>query len=219
MSGGRPGLVVVVTGTGTEVGKTWVSCSLLEAARARGIRVAARKPVQSYVEDGSPKDADLLAAAAGEQPTEVCPPRRGYPVAMAPPMAAAALGLPVPSVRELAGEIEASWGSGDVQLALVEGAGGVASPLASDGDTASLSREVQADLVVLVADAGLGVINSVRLSEAALSPQPVIVHLNRFDPDDELHRRNADWLTERDGYRVTTTVGALLDQVLSSAEW
>ena len=192
---------------------------MLEAARARGIRVAARKPVQSYVEDGSPKDADLLAAAAGEQPTDVCPLRRGYPVAMAPPMAAAALGLSVPSVRELAGEIEASWGSADIQLALVEGAGGVASPLGGDGHTGDLIREVEADLVVLVADAGLGVINSVRLSVAALSPQRVVVHLNRFDPDDELHRRNADWLAERDGSRVTTTVGALLDQVLSSAEW
>ena len=219
MSGTRPGRVVLVTGTGTEVGKTWVACGLLEVARARGLRVAARKPAQSYDEDGSPKDADRLGAASGEHPAEVCPPTRGYPLAMAPPMAAAALGRPVPSISELAGEIEASWEGTDAEMALVEGAGGVASPLAGDGHTGDLGRAIRADLAVLVADAGLGVINSVRLSLAALVPQPAIVHLNRFDPRDDLHRLNAAWLIERDGCRVTTTVGELLEQVLSSPGW
>lgn len=206
----------MVTGTGTDVGKTWVSCAVLEAARARGLRVAARKPVQSYDADGRPTDADRLARASGERPGEVCAPGRGYGVAMAPPMAAAALGLEPPSIRELTDEMQASWGPGDLDLGLVEGAGGVASPLASDGHSGDLSRAIQADLVILVADAALGVINSVRLSMAALAPQPTVVHLNRFDPGDDLHERNADWLAKRDGYRVTTTVGELLDQVVSS---
>ena len=219
MTAVRPGRVVVVTGTGTEVGKTWVSCALLEGARSRGLRVAARKPVQSFDPSGEPTDADRLAEASGEFPSAVCPPGRSYAVPMAPPMAADFLGLEAPSIRELARELQASWSPVPCDLALVEGAGGVASPLASDGHTGDLTRTIQADLIILVADAGLGVINSVRLSLAALLPQPAIVHLNRFDPGDDLHRRNADWLAGRDGYCVTTTIDGLVEQVVTSGGW
>ena len=219
MTGVRPARVVVVTGTGTEVGKTWVSCALLEGARARGLRVAARKPVQSFDHVGEMTDADHLARASGERPIDVCPPGRSYAVAMAPPMAAVVLGLDPPSIEELAGELQSSWGDDPCDLALVEGAGGVASPVAHDGHTGDLGRAIDADLALLVADAGLGVINSVRLSLAALAPRPAIVHLNRFDPHNDLHRLNADWLVDRDGYRVTTTIDELVEQVVTSPGW
>jgi dethiobiotin synthetase len=63
----RPARLVVVVGTGTEVGKTWSSCRLLEHARSQRLRVAARKPVQSFDADSTePTDADRLAAATGE---------------------------------------------------------------------------------------------------------------------------------------------------------
>lgn len=204
---------MAVTGTGTEVGKTWVSCSLLRLARARGLVVAARKPAQSF-EPGSPPeetDAAQLAAATASPPGAVCPPARSYPVPMAPPMAAAALGRPVPLMGELVTWVESSWPAGGCDLGLVEGAGGVASPLAGDGDSAALARSLGADRVVLVADPALGVINSVRLSVAALAPIPVVVHLNRFQPESELQRRNLAWLREVDGLDVTTAVEDLLD--------
>ncbi|HET6964941.1 MAG TPA: dethiobiotin synthase [Acidimicrobiales bacterium] len=208
--------MVLVTGTATEVGKTWVSCALLRLARARGLTVAARKPAQSFEPDSDPSstDAAWLAAASGSAPDAVCPPERSYPVAMAPPMAAAALGKPVPALDELASWVTASWSRGPVggcDLGVVEGAGGVASPLAGDGDSAALARALDADRVVLVADPALGVINSVRLSVAALAPRSVVVHLNRFDRDDDLQRRNLAWLQEQDGLAVTTTVEGLLD--------
>jgi len=90
----RPGRLVVVTGTGTEVGKTWVSAAVLRLARAQGLSVAARKPAQSFAPDQGPdqRDAYLLAAATGEPADVVCRPERSYPVPMAPPMAAEALG-------------------------------------------------------------------------------------------------------------------------------
>ena len=65
------------------------------------------------------------------------------------------------------------------------------------------------DLVLLVADAGLGTINSIRLSVDALAgargatPEvPVAVVLNRYDGNHEIHRRNRSWLESRDGYLV-----------------
>ena len=212
----RPRLLVVVTGTGTEVGKTWVSASLLQLARARGLAVAARKPVQSFPPGDQSPDSVRLAAASGEPPSVVCPESHSYPVPMAPPMAAAVLGRPGLSVASLVADLRASWPPAGCDLGLVEGAGGVASPLVEDGDTAGVARLLAADRVVLVADPALGVINSVRLSVAALArqPQPVVVHLNRYEPADDLHRRNAAWLSDRDALTVTTTVAGLLDELM-----
>ncbi|MGH9091781.1 MAG: ATP-dependent dethiobiotin synthetase BioD, partial [Acidimicrobiales bacterium] len=92
----RPDRLVMVVGTGTGVGKTWVSARLLERLRAAGHPVAARKPAQSFHPQDHPEgtDAAVLGRATGEPAGEVCPPARWYPVAMAPPMAAVRLGRP-----------------------------------------------------------------------------------------------------------------------------
>ena len=207
---GRPVRLVVVAGTGTELGTTWVAVRVLEALRSAGWSVAARKPAQS-TDPGEVTDAEVLAAASGEPVERVCPGHRTYEVAMAPPMAAAALGLTPATIGELADEIERSWGGMAADVGLVELAGGVASPLAADGDGATLIAALEPDLIVLVAHAGLGTINDVRLSTAAIgvaSTAPVRVVLNRFDPLDPVHRANLDWLVGRDGFEVVTDAAA-----------
>jgi dethiobiotin synthetase len=120
-------------------------------------------------------------------------------------MAAAALDLAPPTLAELVAETAASWPDPPAGVGLVEGAGGVASPLAADGDSADLARALDADLVVLVADAGLGTISAVRLAVAHLQPLPTVVYLNRFSPGDALHAANRAWLRERCGLSVHTT--------------
>ena len=125
---------------------------------------------------------------------------------MAPPMAAAVLGRPAFAVADLVAEIE--WPAG-AEFGLVETVGGVRSPLADDGDTVQLVRALAPDHVLLVADAGLGTINAVRLCVAALGTADCTVFLNRFDSGDDLHRRNLAWLSERDGLQVVTAVDAL----------
>jgi dethiobiotin synthetase len=195
----RPRAVLVVTGTGTEVGKTWLSVEVIKGLQELEVSVAARKPAQSFEPGNGKTDADLLAAASGEPPDLVCPTHRWYPAPMAPPMAAESLGMSPPLVDDLLAETAASWPDLPVDIGLVEGAGGVASPIATDGDTATLAKALEADMVLLVAEAGLGTINCVRLSRRALEPLPVIVYLNRFDAGQELHARNRDWLSEIDG--------------------
>jgi dethiobiotin synthetase len=207
---GRPDRLVLVIGTGTEVGKTWVSAALLRSLAAGGHRVAARKPAQSFDPADPPAatDAAVLARATGQRPEAVCPTERWYPVAMAPPMAAEVLGRPSFTVAQLAAELD--WGAGvAMAVGLVETAGGVRSPQAADGDAVDLGRLLRPDLVVLVADAGLGTINGVRLAVEALAgvPAPVVVVLNRFDPADDLHCRNRAWLADRDGLAVLVTPG------------
>jgi dethiobiotin synthetase len=203
----RPHRLVVVTGTGTEIGKTFVAAELARELRADDHTVAARKPAQSFDPDDEPTDADVLGAATGEPPDTVCLPHRNYPVAMAPPMAAAALAEPPFTIADLVSEL--AWPD-DVEVGLVEGAGGPRSPLAADGDTVDLCAVLHPDLVVLVADAGLGTVNAVRLSAASLAPHPLVVILNRYDDSDDLHRANAGWLRADTALHIVTSVNALL---------
>jgi dethiobiotin synthetase len=121
-------------------------------------------------------------------------------------MAAEALGLPPFRAHELVSEIAFPE---HVDVGLVETVGGVRSPLAIDGDSTDLSVALSPTRVLLVADAGLGTVNAVRLSVAALASRDPVVFLNRFDEADDLHRRNRRWLLEQDRLPVETEVGAL----------
>jgi dethiobiotin synthetase len=210
-AGPRPRTLVVVAGTATAVGKTWVAARLAAALRARGWRVGARKPVQSFApSELGATDAEQLAAATGEAPETVCPRSRWYPTPMAPPMAAEALGRPAFALADLAGELAAAWPRPALDLALVELAGGPRSPLARDGDGVALTRALAPDLVLLVADAGLGTINAARLSAEVFAPAPLQLHLNRYDEANELHRRNRAWLAERDRFALGSDLEALV---------
>lgn len=211
----RPQQLIVVVGTGTEVGKTYVTSRLLRDLRASGLDVAARKPVQSFDPDDPYTDAHLLADASGESPTDVCPRHRWYPLPMAPPMAADALARPQFSLEDLASEIQ--WPLPAPNVAFVETVGGVRSPMASNGDAISLIELLQPDIVLLVADAGLGTINDVTLSLEAINSgahvaTPVVV-LNRFDPSDDIHRRNRDWLTSHLDVDVLSSVPTVLAKI------
>lgn len=201
-------MLVYCVGTATEVGKTWVGAQVLAELRRRGRSVAACKPVQSFdPADDGPLDAEVLAVATGQESHDVCLPDRTYPVPMAPPMAAEVLGRPCPTVADLVGVVP------DGDLVWVEGVGGPRSPIAPDGDGVDLCAALEPDLVVLVADAGLGTINAVALSVAPFAGRPLIVHLNRYDEGEDLHRRNRAWLEDRLGLQVVTTPEALADRV------
>ncbi len=207
----RPRTLVVVAGTATEVGKTWVGAKLAAALRARGWRVAARKPAQSFAPDERGRtDAEQLAAATGESPEQVCPRARWYETPLAPPMAAESLGRPAFRVADLADELAASWPRAGLDVALVELAGGPRSPLARDGDGVDLTRALAPELVLLVADAGLGTLNAARLSADAFATAKLWLHLNRYDEASELHRRNRAWLAERYGARLSSDLDALV---------
>lgn len=205
---GRPDRTVVVIGTGTDVGKTWVTAALAHRLVASGVRVAARKPAQSFAPEDpiEGRDAAMLGAATGEDPDVVCPPHRSYGVPLAPPMAAAVLGRPPIALADLLTEL--TWPAG-CQVGFVETVGGVRSPISDDADGVALIEALAPDLVLLVADAGLGTLNLVRLTVAAVAHRPTVTILNRYNGASALHRDNRAWLRERDGLDVVTSVGDL----------
>jgi dethiobiotin synthetase len=172
------------------------------------VTVAARKPAQSFDPSDHPGtlDAAILGAATGEAPETVCPRQRWYEVALAPPMAAEALGRPAFTIDDLVTELR--WPETAVDVGVAETAGGVRSPLAANGDCLALCLALEPDVVVLVADAGLGTINAVRLSLGALGGLDArsVVVLNRFDDTVDVHVRNRDWL-HAEGPRVVVLPG------------
>lgn len=208
----RPRRLVMAVGTATEVGKTWVGGQVLGRLRANGVTIAARKPAQSAeADDPGPSDAQVLAAASGEPTAAVCPTQRTYTVAMAPPMAADALGLAPPTLADLLAELR--WPDEPVDIGWVETVGGVLSPIAVDADAVDLADALRPGLVVLVADAGLGTVNAVRLTLAALTGHRTVTFLNRYDGTVDLHRRNRAWLRDRCGIDAITDLDELADRV------
>jgi dethiobiotin synthetase len=213
----RPDRLVAVLGSGTAAGKTWVSSQLIRCLRERDadLTVAARKPVQSYSPCDPETDADVLAAATGERPTEICPEHRWYAMAMAPPMAALFLGKPSFTLADILDETTWPDGAG---VGVLETIGGPRSPVASDADSIDLAAAAAPDVTVLVATAHLGAINAVRLSADCIIDRGLmpVVFLNRFRHED-VDERNLLWL-QRDHYDVVVTIDALADRLIATSD-
>jgi dethiobiotin synthetase len=208
----RPRLLIAVTSTATEVGKTWTTAALCQRLSALGYSVAARKPAQSFSPDeAGSTDAEVLAAATGVEPTIVTAPHRWYSTPLAPPMAAAQLGLDSFELADLVSELSFPKG---IDIGFVEGAGGVLSPIANNAHNAHFINALVPHVVIVVADAGLGTINNVRLTAGALQAHRLVVFLNRYDPGSvTTHDLNRAWLTGRDRFDVVVTVDELVTRI------
>jgi len=150
---------LLVTGTDTGVGKTFVTCALAHALRARGRRVAVMKPVETGVID-RPEDALALRAAADDPAPleEVCPYRLRAP--LAPSVAARLEGIRIDLAR-LESLIRHRLATADVLL--VEGAGGLLVPIADSVTYADLAARLRLPLLVVGANR-LGTVNHCALT-------------------------------------------------------
>jgi dethiobiotin synthetase len=126
-----------VTGAHTDVGKTYVACAMLRAARAKGLSVAALKPAVSGIDPADWADSDpgrLLAAMERPRSLDeldaIAPLRFAAP--LSPPMAARLEGVDL-RIAQLTDFCRAGLAASAADLTLVEGAGGVMSPMAEDG--------------------------------------------------------------------------------------
>ena len=154
-----------VTGTDTGVGKTRVATALAHALAARGVRVHARKPVESGVDAREgPLDAQALREAAGaHEPLErVCPLRLRAP--LSPERAAALEGVAL-EPGDLVASVRA--GTTDHGFVLVEGAGGFLSPIARGALNADLASALALPVLVVAADR-LGTLNHTLLTVEAV---------------------------------------------------
>ncbi|WP_233160161.1 dethiobiotin synthase [Pseudonocardia sp. MH-G8] len=156
------GRILVVTGTGTGVGKTVVTAALAAVATARGDRVAVLKPAQTGMGVGEPGDlADVARLVPGTTGRELA----RYPDPLAPDTAARRAGAPPvtpAAAADAAGELADAH-----DLVLVEGAGGLLVRFDTHGTLVDVAGLLAAPVLV-VATAGLGTLNATELTVAAL---------------------------------------------------
>jgi dethiobiotin synthetase len=164
-----------VAGTGTDLGKTHVACALLRAARTRGARVDAFKPVISGFDPLSPETSDpaRLAAAIGRPDAwaEVSPRRYAAPLA---PNLAARMEGEVLAIEDLIADSRTWLAGREADLVLVEGAGGVMSPLTDDATNLDLMVALNLP-VLLVAGSYLGTVSHVLTALEAVRARALTV--------------------------------------------
>jgi dethiobiotin synthetase len=162
---------LLVTGTDTGVGKTFVACALAHAWRAAGRRVGVVKPVETGVES-EPEDARRLAAAADDcSPLDdICPYRLRAPLA---PAVAARLEGVVVDVDRITALIERR--AREVDVLVIEGAGGLLVPIAGTTTYLDLAARVPLPLLLVAANR-LGTVNHCALTARVAAGARVMVH-------------------------------------------
>ena len=156
--------VLVITGTGTGVGKTIATAALASCGRGVGRAIAVCKPVQTGDDD------DLAEVSRLSGVSELVSVAR-FPDALAPVAAAAVAGRSLPSAQQIIDAVRSVDRPG--RLTLVEGAGGLLVELAAGGITLrDLAVELAAPALV-VCEAGLGTLNHTALTREALQNKGV----------------------------------------------
>jgi dethiobiotin synthetase len=151
--------MLVVTGTGTGVGKTVVTAAIAALAVRRGLRVAALKPAQTGALPGDPGDVDEVRRLAGAVTVREL---RRYPDPLSPEAASRRSGIAQVTPAEVAQAATELDDSHD--LVLIEGAGGLLVRFGADGSSLADVAWSLGALVLVVAEAGLGTLNSTALT-------------------------------------------------------
>jgi dethiobiotin synthetase len=164
-----PSVGLIVVGTDTGVGKTFVSVAIARRLRDLGVRVGVYKPAASGVESTSAgpvwTDVRDLSAAVGDSfpAARVCP--QCFVAPLAPPVAARLEDRTVDDALLIDG---LRWWFDQVNAVVVEGVGGLLSPLSEALTVADFAALAGLPLLV-VGRLGLGTINHTLLTvEAAL---------------------------------------------------
>jgi adenosylmethionine-8-amino-7-oxononanoate transaminase/dethiobiotin synthase len=208
-----------VVGTDTGVGKTVVTGALARLLQERGLDVGVMKPVETgcEVRDGwlVPEDASWLAGLVYPEPDvlldRVCPVRYGLPAA--PAVAARHEGhvLDWPAIHAAADTL-----SRDVQVLLLEGAGGALVPLDDHHTILDAAARLGASVLV-VGRAGLGGINHAALTIRAVQDAGLpCLGFVLSDPPGEADRpalaENSAWIARLTGAPYLGTVPPVHDR-------
>lgn len=202
-----------ITGTGTDVGKTYVSGLIVKKFQENGKSAAYYKAAMSGNErrpDGSliPGDALQVKTMSGiKQPLEeMCP--YIYEVAVSPHLAAKLEGNPI--------EMECVLKNFDhvsdkYEYVTAEGSGGILCPLRFDTQKIQLEDLIKARSLacLIIADAGLGTINAVVLTAEYMKSHKIPVKgiiFNHYEPGNKLHDDNLIMCETMTGLNVIACV-------------
>ncbi len=160
---------VFITGTDTDVGKTWIGQKIIQRLMKKGVSVEPRKPVESgWPEDITLSDAWKLSHAAHKEDKldVICPNR--FIAAISPDRAARMEGKSL-TIKQIFEQCTDNLNS-ENDFLYVEGAGGFYSPLCADGLNSDLANELKLPIILVVSNR-LGCINHTLLSIEAIEKQ------------------------------------------------
>ena len=167
-----------IAGTDTDAGKTFVACKILQAAKTHGLRTLGLKPVtagaENYNGEWRNDDAVLLqqqstVSAAYSSVNPFC-----FPQAIAPHIAAQKNDVSL-SAADIAHRIHQTLDQHDMDLAIIEGAGGWRVPLNCNETLADVVKLLQIP-VILVVGMKLGCINHALLAAEAILADGLVLH-------------------------------------------
>ena len=188
-----------LTGTDTEIGKTFVTCALLLRAGQLGLTAAGIKPVAAGTDAaGRNEDVECIRAASDVKLAEDVINPYCFAPAIAPHLAAAEAGVRIDFARIAAACASAQQRA---DLVIVEGVGGFCVPLGGDRDSADLAVALALP-VILVVGLRLGCINHALLTAEAIAARGLTLAgwvANRIDPDMARADDNIDTLSEHLG--------------------
>jgi len=184
-----------ITGTDTDVGKTYIGSQIVSLLYEMNVSILPRKPIESGCElihgELQPADANQYYDAVGKNIPliDICPFR--FQPAISPQRAARLVKQPI-TIKEVKNVCLKNSTSDD--FLFVEGAGGFYSPLCEDGLNADLAKALQLP-ILLIANDQLGCINHILLTAEAIHKMGLnlcAVILNSKDVTDDDAMDNLD---------------------------
>ena len=205
---------IFITGTGTDIGKTYVTALIVKKLHGAGCKTAYFKAAVSGNErDGSgrliPGDAMFVKSVSSiPQPLDtMCP--YVYEQALSPHLAARLEGQPV-GLERVTEQFEQLCGEYDTIVC--EGSGGIVCPIRCDEKLIMLEDVIKALGLpcLIVADAGLGTINSTVLTSEYMRSRGIAINgiiLNNFRKGDVMEEDNRYMCERLTGLPVIACVG------------
>lgn len=203
-----------VTATGTDIGKTYISALILKSMKDAGLNCAYFKPVLSGAKMGlngrlEESDVNYVVRNANlPQEPEECV-TYWWEEAVSPHLASVRAGDYI-DTKKILDHYKRLADKYD--YILTEGAGGITCPLRLQNGEKYLLKDLIKELetpVVIVADAGLGTINSVLLTTEYAKNNGIEIRgiiLNNFERENFMHKDNLEQIEYLTGIRVVLAV-------------
>lgn len=208
---------IFITATGTDVGKTYVSGLLVKKMRDSGLNCGYFKPVLSGAECDPitftpvPGDCVHVVETSGLKVEPMDCLSYCFEEAVSPHLASQRAGVNI-SIDKIKSDYEKL--SSDYDYMVIEGAGGITCPIIINDDTTYLMSDLIKDMglsVLIVADGGLGTINSVLTTVEYAKNRGINIKgiiLNNYDKEDFMHQDNLKMVEYLTGLKVLSAVGA-----------
>ncbi|SCY10877.1 dethiobiotin synthetase [Pseudobutyrivibrio sp. AR14] len=199
---------VFITGTGTDIGKTYVTALLAKYYREQGIDVAYYKAAISGADTIPESDAGYVKKIAGLEQSDESMVSYLFSEAVSPHLAAKINNRPI-ELDKIVGDYQVVRDSH--QFTVVEGSGGIVCPIRYDESKKILLPDIVNALglsVIIVADAGLGTIHNVVTTAAYIKTLGIEIEgvlLNNYTGD-LMQKDNYYMIEELTGLKVIGTV-------------